>query len=162
VDVYTYDDEDNVLARLLMCAIHYRADYVLRICGDSPFLDVGMAEELIHSNWVANATYKEKDYDYIAHYLGTEDMPTVHKYAWGCMCELVRTKALFRCHYFNDLTDEQREHPTMCVYQHPELFNIKKVPMEHVPTTCSIDTEDDLKRARKIMKRGGVGYGNPQ
>jgi spore coat polysaccharide biosynthesis protein SpsF len=143
VDVYTYDDEDNVLARLLLCAIHYRADYVLRICGDSPFLDVGWAEELIKE--------QENEEDYISHYFRGDSVPTVQRYGWGCQSELVKTSALFNAHY-SHLSAQYREHPTMYIYTHPAKYKIKKVPMQHVPTTCSIDTEDDLRRAKKLLR----------
>lgn len=142
VPCFTHDDENNVLERFLACAEHNMAHFVLRICGDIPFLNVQWAEEII----------KEKEYDYVAHYLNDEEFPTVYRYAWGCQSELVKTAALFTAHYADDITEEDREHVTPYIYKHPELFKIKKVPILTIPTTISIDTEQDLRWAQKIIK----------
>lgn len=158
--IYYYHDEADVLLRFLFCAMENRADYVLRITGDSPFLDISLANELIENKEGYKDAFDPQpneprqyycEYDYIAHYKPKESNPTVHKYAWGCMTELIKTDALYAAQKEADGYD--REHVTSYIYNHPQKYKIKRIEIAPpYPLTVSIDDEVSYAKAKKIIK----------
>jgi spore coat polysaccharide biosynthesis protein SpsF (cytidylyltransferase family) len=151
------------------------ADYVLRITGDSPFLDIEKANELVgnmdydtgcyerevfvgENGYTPIAETKRKidanHYDYIAHYKPKESNPTVAKYAWGCMAELVKTDALYSAYKYAD--EYEREHVTSYIYNHPQKYKIKRIELQTpFPLTVSIDDEKTYQQAKRMMKGRG-------
>lgn len=122
---------DDVLERFRLCARAHPADWVLRLCADSPLLDpcelravVAAAAEGMD---VASTTISDG---------------ATH----GRNAELIRARALLDLP--KDETNEvDREHVTPFFYRHPDRYSIVRVelsPLEGVAFT--VDTVDDLVR----------------
>lgn len=113
-------------------ALKTKADYVIRICGDSPFFDIDLANILIEQI--------EPEYDYFGYTVnGTPAIMTLY----GIFVEIMsveKLKAMF-------------EHVTMPFYT---KFNLHLNPwiMPH-DYKLSIDTIEDLERAQTVVALNG-------
>ena len=140
-------DEDNVLERMICAGIRKATPYVLRLCADSPFYDTTYADRAIE------IVRKEPGYDYYAYYYKDEGLPTVAKYPFGDLCEIISLKALVDVH-LKPRTMSEVEHVTPYIYTFAEEYKIRKITITELPLRYScIDTELDLKANRKWYKK---------
>ena len=143
-----HGQEEDVLARYIMCLGKYPARYVVRIGADSPFFCAPCVDKLIEQS---------EGYDYTAHYWN--DMPVVSAYPYGSFKEVIATSALFKAHILAE-KEPEREHVTPFIYNHPDLFTINRIELDAPPTADfhNIDTMQDLKDVRRwynsIKNRG--------
>lgn len=132
---------DDVLARHVLAARHYRAEVVCRVCGDSPFIDITHLDALI-----ALATSRSVDYAIASNCMR------------GFISEVISLEALEQAQALAQ-DSASREHVTLFARRNPNLFRTAKLPGAGVPADLSnlgltIDVEQDLALARKIVASG--------
>ena len=100
---------DNVLDRFYHAAERFSPDYVMRLTGDCPLFDPGLADELVDFFFIGN-------YDYASNSVE----PT---YPDGLDMEIMKFSALRKAWEEADLLTEI-EHVTPYIRNHPEIFRV--------------------------------------
>lgn len=129
---------DDVVTRFQECLADRPCNWFLRVCGDSPLLDVELLRR-IQTIGVGS------DYDLV-----TNVFPRSNPV--GQSGELVRT-ATFQMLNPSDLTHHQREHATRLFYDRSESFqihNVKRPGRSLADQRLSIDSIEDLKNLNSL------------
>ncbi len=123
---------DNVLDRYISCGRKAGSDIIIRVCGDSPFVDIRVAEKLL--------LYLVKyELDYIS--------VKKDKCVYGLDSEVVRLSTLKK---IQDLTDQpdDLEHVTLFIRKNPHLFKTKWLEYKLDPfngkVSLTVDTAKDF------------------
>lgn len=136
-------DLANVAGRCLAACDDYNLDWFIRICGDSPFVPPEIVMQ------VADA-FTTPMPDGGAPDIATNVFPA--SYPTGTSAEAVSRAALARiCAETTDLA--YLEHVTLYAYEHADAFRIVNVAPpddRYADLKLSVDTPDDLARARRI------------
>jgi len=129
----------NVFSRFQLCAKEFPADWILRICADSPLLSPKVIREV--------ASFAETtDSDLVT----TRFAPQFPK---GQNVEMIRASVLREVDV-TKLTDHDREHVTPWFYRNPDLFQIahaKHVEIDLPGKSYTVDTPQDLKRLEDLV-----------
>ncbi|HEX9701701.1 MAG TPA: NTP transferase domain-containing protein [Rhodospirillales bacterium] len=131
----------DVLGRALACAGEKGFDHVVRISGDSPFIDPALIDRMI-------AIHRDEKPD-----LTTNVAPRT--YPPGASVEVIAVAALRRAAAETDDAGD-REHVTRYLYAHPAAFSIRN---ERAPAgrydgvSLTVDTPADMARAIWIAER---------
>lgn len=140
-------EEGNYLIELECLYWYYcvarstKADYIIRICGDSPFIDPWFANNSILKIHSAIEHNKEPDDYYGCTIVGNYVLGILTLY--GVFVEIFSAKRLI----------EMFEHTTIPFYYHYMRSYIPvKMPYNY---KLSIDVPKDLERARKVIKLAG-------
>lgn len=140
--------ETDVLSRFTEAAEANKADRIIRVCADNPFLDLQFLKILINTLHSTKA-------DYVSFCLH-DGTPTI-KTHYGFWAEAVNTKALKKV---TELTEapEYLEHVTNYIYTHPGTFEISLLPVDPKIEQSSwarftVDTENDFKLAKSIANQ---------
>ncbi len=135
--------EDDVMGRVLGALKHYGADAGLEIYGDCPLLDPAIIDNIIQY-------YKDNSdlYDFVSNDLKTTYPP-------GLETEVYSVNAFADAS--NRTSDpEIREHSTLYLRQHPELYrlhNIEAPPELHYPEIyIELDTPEDFTVVKTIYE----------
>jgi spore coat polysaccharide biosynthesis protein SpsF len=137
---------DDVLERFRLLAKYYSAEKLIRINGDSPFVDPTLINHAIELSLQGN-------YDLVSN---------VHPRSFpkGQSVELL-TQDLLESLRSYVLTEEHREHVTKYVYQNPSMFRILNFSSggSFESIQLSVDTPEDLDDLRHLAKgmNGKVG-----
>lgn len=138
---YFRGSEDDVLDRFYQSALQRNVDGIVRITADCPLIDPEVIDQLVHT--FRNAY---PDIDYLSNTLQ-------RTYPRGLDTEVFSVNALqraFNCARY----PEEREHVTLYLYRHPELFDLKNIA--HVPTLekyrWTVDTPEDFALVRLILE----------
>lgn len=99
---------NNVLNRYYKCAQHYQASHVVRLTADCPLIDPSIIDRTVE-------VHLKNDNDYTSSSL----------FPVGMSVEVVRFSVLEKAYYEAQLCS-QREHVTLFIYRHPELFKLGK------------------------------------
>ena len=130
---------DDVLGRCLDCAEAFSFDRIVRISGDSPFMDPGLIDRLL--TIAQNRS-------------GTEVITNVfpRSFPAGISVEVLTREALVRLASLAT-DDPDREHVTTYVYRHPDKFLIRNVASDpsYAGVKLVVDDQDDLERAEWIV-----------
>lgn len=135
---------DDVLERYRAAAVSSRADCVVRLTADCPFLDPATID-------LAVRTWHEQAADYVSTNLAGG-------YPHGLDVEVLSAAVL------NDAATEardpaEREHVTLFVYRRPERFRCVAVPpqawAQHADLRLTVDEPADLQLARAVVHRLG-------
>ena len=134
----------NVAERLVACARHHQADFLVRLNADSPFADPGLIEEGLQRLFAA------KGVDLVSNLPG-------RTFPYGISVEIVSVSTLERI--LPTLSDEEAEHVTARFYGRPAEFRIERLvcpqpQLRHARLV--IDTEEDLARVRDLVRRLGA------
>ncbi|RUR13998.1 cytidylyltransferase domain-containing protein [Legionella sp. km772] len=128
---------NNVLNRYYECAKHYQASHVVRLTADCPLLDPSIIDKVVEE-------HLNKDNDYTS----TSLFPV------GMSAEVIRFSALEKAYYEAKLRS-QREHVTLFIYQHPELFKLGKLSntenLSHLRWT--VDYPEDFDFVLRIYQK---------
>ena len=128
----------NVLGRYITCAQEAGADAIIRVCGDSPFVDVGKAEQLL-------ANLYERELEYIGF--------RKNRCVKGLDSEAIRLSALQRSLELNDHPDNL-EHVTHFMRQNFQIFRADWLDIDLDPFSgrfsLTVDTDKDLKFCQQI------------
>lgn len=140
VNVFRGSSED-VAARALACAERYQLKRFARLCGDSPFFDPTIVDQLITRHIV-------EDLD-----IATNVFP--RSFPAGTSVEIVAITALRRAlTAMSDAADH--EHMTQYFYRNPEIFTIQNLlapDSRYTNIKLAVDTKEDLTRSRWIADR---------
>ena len=138
--------EDDVLQRFIDAAEANKAEKLIRVCSDNPFLELASIKKLVN----AVSGYK-RPLDYMS--FNINGVPSI-KTHYGFWTEFVTLDALKRV---KGLTDAKlyHEHVTNYIYTNPDKFNIDwmdgpSIIKTHPDIRLTIDTQDDFSNAQKI------------
>lgn len=138
VAVYRGSEED-VLSRYLEAAYLTKADAVCRITADCPLIDPRLIDQMIRK-------FKETPgIDYLSNTLD-------RTFPRGMDVEIFKTSALEKAARY--AKGNEREHVTLYMYRHPESFHLMNFcySEDNSQLRWTVDTEDDLKAIRKILR----------
>lgn len=144
IPVYRGDEED-VLNRFIGAATNAKISKIIRVCGDNPFIDTDALRTLIDR-------FRECECDYLCYTY--DNIPTI-KTHFGFWAEGVSLKAL---QYIANVSTEKddREHVTHHIYNHPNYFHIKRIPipsyLHNTNIRLTIDTEEDFELCKTIYQ----------
>ena len=128
---------DNVLNRFISCAKEYKKDSIIRVCGDSPFVDIELIDCLTE-------IFIKDDIDYLS--LNKNSIIS------GLDFEIVKLNALEKVQTLTT-NQEDCEHVTRFIRNNPDLFKTKIVDSNFILDQCNtltIDTYDDLVYCNQI------------
>ncbi len=132
--------EDDVLERYYQAARPHSPQVVVRVTGDCPMLDSQITDFVIQEHLRGGADYTSNALE--------------RSYPRGYDTEVFNWEALQRAAHAARSVDE-REHVTPYIYQHPELFKIKKViapPDQYDPALrLCVDTVEDFKLIEEVF-----------
>lgn len=148
--LYFVRDEENVLERFFEAAKKYNLDIIVRITSDCPFVDPKLLDEMI--NFFIN-----NNYDYIM------NLDEVSNFPEGFDVEIFSFEILKKI--FNLVkTDYEREHVTIFIRNHPEMFSIFHYNKENLKffkdLRLTLDFREDLEILREVyhlLKKKGKG-----
>jgi spore coat polysaccharide biosynthesis protein SpsF len=139
VAIFRGSDTD-VLGRAADCARHFGLDALVRISGDSPFIDVALIDQMVeeHRRAIPDITTN----------VFPRTLPP------GMSVEVISTSVL---HRLQGMTEdlEDHEHVTKYVYGNPEKFHIHPVTFNkesYDKIHLAVDTQHDLDRANWIAE----------
>lgn len=131
--------QSNLLAGYIAAAKRYRIDTIVRVTADCPLIDVAYLDAAIAGLGSAD-------------YLMPVGLPD------GMGCEVVRLDALERA--LPMAADEEREHVTLYIRRHPELFHV--VPQDTGlgldAERWTVDTPQDLALVRHVIETLPPGF----
>jgi spore coat polysaccharide biosynthesis protein SpsF len=136
-------DADDVARRTLDCARAYDADYFVRLNGDSPFLDPALIDDGIRS-------CQEHQVDLVTNLIG-------RTFPYGISVEIIRTAAFAQA-YAQMSRQDEREHVTLYLYNHPERFAIHTLTAPDPKWSHArlvVDTPEDVHRCERVLARLG-------
>ena len=129
---------NNVLLRYIDCANHYKADTVVRVCGDSPFVDLNMIEIMLK--------HISEGFDYVS-------LDPVGNVA-GFDSEVVKLESLVKS--FNSTQASQDlEHVTPYIRNSCD-FKKFQIPAYSLPTNSklsfTVDDQPSYENALRVVK----------
>jgi spore coat polysaccharide biosynthesis protein SpsF len=134
--VFFRGNEDNVLERYYLCAQKYNIKHIVRLCGDSPFIDNKLIDQYL-------TIHLEHNNDYT----GTMNFPI------GTNTEIFSFDALEKA-YKDSKEKTEQEHVTPFIRNNTSLFKIEYCDAEgiyHKPKMrLTIDTKEDYTLACAI------------
>ena len=136
LDFYS-GSEDDVLDRYYQTAKKYNVMHIMRLTADCPLI----APDICDS--IADA-YFENGVDYIR---------TGETFAEGLDCEIVGFKALTKS-WLEAESKSEREHVTLYIHNHPELFKtiVKENETDDSRYRITVDEEGDFLVVKAILK----------
>lgn len=137
---------DDVLGRALAAARYLNADAVVRISGDSPFMDAGLVDKVVRR-------FRDETPD-----IATNVHPRT--YPAGMSIEVIATATLERLdRAVTGIAD--REHVTKYLYEHPDGYRIDNVaaPESLRDVDLALDTEADFAFATWLAGEVAVDAG---
>jgi spore coat polysaccharide biosynthesis protein SpsF len=137
-------DTHDVTRRALDCANNFQLTDIVRISGDSPFIDPKMVERAI-----------------AIHHAERPDLTTnvdPRTFPFGCSVEVISRDALERCNESGG-TIEDREHVTRPIYLARERYRIRNFESGNpsfAGVRLVVDTAQDRDRAEWIVQKAGA------
>ena len=142
IDVFRGSEED-VIDRALQASKKFGYKYFARICGDRPFINSKIYDELLSS-------HKTSDAD-----ITTNIFP--RSVPFGLSAEIINVKSLDSV---NDLiiNNSDKEHITKFFYDNHNNFKInlvnhKNIFLKNISTRVVLDNEDDLRKIGWIIEK---------
>lgn len=131
--------KNNVLKRYIECAEKYKITDVIRITGDCPLVDKNIINSLLD-------IYKKNNYDYVGNV-------TPPSFPDGLDVEIVKLSALKKS-YIENKSKKNLEHVTMHIRRSKKYnkYNMKYNKKNLSKIRWTVDTEDDLKIIKKIVR----------
>ena len=134
---------DDLALRMLCCAKELKAEYFVRLNGDSPFLDPDVIAEGI-------AFCTTEQFDLITNLDG-------RTFPYGVAVEILRTAAFEKA--YKDMTrSEEHENVTLYLYEHSEDFRIKSITSKRSELSLArmvVDTKEDFELFGKLVTELG-------
>ncbi len=137
---YFRGSENDVLDRYYQAAKFCNAQNIVRITSDCPLIDPQEIDKLIHF-------YNISECDYASTGL-------VRTYPRGMDAEIFSFNALEKAHCLAR-SPADREHVTVYIYQHPEVFRILGLQYESDQSQYrwTVDTQEDFSVVSKIIEK---------
>ncbi|MDE6297839.1 MAG: aminotransferase [Muribaculaceae bacterium] len=140
--------EEDVLKRFIGAADKFGIKRIIRVCSDNPFLDTSSFQAMFDRQ-------SESGADYVC-FAFPDGRPTIKSHL-GLFAELATTEALRRA---AALTDEKlyREHVTIFLYTHPDIFTIDRIPLpdflaDRTDLRLTLDTPSDFELLNELFSR---------
>ncbi len=152
---YYRGDENNVLERYIGAASYYNFDTVIRICSDSPLIDLQKLKSLLEQ-------YRAENCDYFS--FSYKNVPTVLTH-FGIFGEIVGLEALkLLDKSIDDL--KIKEHVTYGIYTDTKTYKVKLVELtmfkqDFERIRLTIDTAEDYDNLLSIGKKYGSFLNEP-
>ena len=122
----------DVFERYVEAGNFFETEFICRVCGDSPFVDVHQIDRLF------DYAIRHDEYNYLSMKNSID----------GFISEVFRDDLLKTLHN-QELSKEEREHVTLYVRKHPNKFNMHYIDMEMSDLSgkisLTVDTVEDLK-----------------
>lgn len=133
--------EEDVLDRYYQAAKSFNADVVIRVSGDCPLIDPEIIDQVIDFYF---ANYPK--YQYVSNTLE-------RTYPRGLDVEIFSFNALEKAAK-EAKRPEEREHVTLYIYRHPEMFSLGNVPYSSNEShhRWTVDTPEDYQLIAKILE----------
>ncbi len=149
--LYARGDEDNVYGRFYnyLNSIEKKPEYIIRICGDNPFLEPLFIDEMI--KYLEESQDKESDY---LSFETSDNIPVILSH-FGFFCEIIKYNSFMKA---NSIIRNaaQKEHVTPIFYN-TSFFKSKLLPisdeLNNKKFRFTIDTESDLHIIKTILKK---------
>jgi spore coat polysaccharide biosynthesis protein SpsF (cytidylyltransferase family) len=149
-------DEQDVLKRFVDCCAHFSfTGYVVRVCGDNPFLQMGLLELLLEEAASGGGVY-----DYISFSVG--GVPAIRTH-FGFFCEVVAVDAL------NQVAATVpgavfREHVTNYIYEREGSFRLRWLAFDELAPylgslRLTVDSRADMENAVYVHEHLSTGAG---
>lgn len=121
----------DVYSRFIKVVDIYNPEYLVRVTGDCPLYMPNLCEAMLKE-------FKQSEVDY----LSNTQPPS---YPDGCDVEIIRTSALRQLQKLM-LTESEREHVTLGIYNRKELFTCKNFmnSIDESNHRWTLDTQDDF------------------
>jgi spore coat polysaccharide biosynthesis protein SpsF (cytidylyltransferase family)/spore coat polysaccharide biosynthesis predicted glycosyltransferase SpsG len=134
--------EEDCLGRFLQAARESDADHVVRVSGDSPFIDPEMIDAVVADHLATGADYT-RNFEPI-------DIP-------AGLCVEAFTRAALERAAAETGDPYDREHVTPYFYRRPGRFRVRRTPVPaellRPDVRLTLDTEEDLQALRQIAGR---------
>ena len=131
--------EDDVLSRFIGAGKKYRADIVVRVIADNPLCNAECIDKMIESHIQRNVDYTMM-----------KGLPI------GIAGEIVNYDVLEKVYNSDKITDRDKEHVTVYVYEHPNEYKINyvaaPVKYNYPDISLTVDTEEDFNRMNEIFE----------
>jgi len=137
--------EHNVLERYYFASRKFGGDFIVRITGDNPFVDIAYAEIIIEKARTGN-----------------HDLCSALNLPLGTAVEVIRNEALERA-YEQSSEPYHFEHVTPYIKEHPHLFSIERHPVNlsnpFTKIRLTVDTPEDYELAQILYSH--LYHGKP-
>jgi len=138
--------EEDVLDRFLKAAEQARADVIVRVTSDCPLIDPNTVDEMVRRQLQSSVDYTRT----------LIDKSNSKSFPRGLDTEVFSMDVLRKVHKLASKSYE-REHVTIYVYEHPELFKMQIIEAENSLRRPNyrlcVDVEEDLKLIKEIYRR---------
>ncbi|HMQ67446.1 MAG TPA: glycosyltransferase family protein [Ignavibacteria bacterium] len=134
---------NDVLGRFRIAGEELKPERIIRVTGDDPLMDPEIIDKVI-------SEHMNGDYDYSSNMVE-------RTYPRGMDTEVIEYKAMESCWNgtFNDIDEDDREHVTLFIRRHPEIFSINSVKNEgesNEDIRLCLDTEEDADLLTEIFR----------
>jgi spore coat polysaccharide biosynthesis protein SpsF len=133
--------EEDVLARVLGAARHYRADVIVETTGDCPLNDPAIIDKVVSDYRIGGADFVSNTLEYSTP-IGTD----VRVFSTDSLAEIDRIS--------QDPAD--REHVSLHYWEHPEKYRLRNVKTELPPGATdlrlTVDTPEDFELVRRVFE----------
>jgi spore coat polysaccharide biosynthesis protein SpsF len=140
--------QDDVLDRFTQAAKESKADLVVRVCADNPFVAAEEIDRLV-------VAHKSGSFDYSCNHQQRLD----NRYADGFGAEVLSTSLLNKISKLTTLTSH-REHVTSYVWDNSAEFKIQAVmappELAFPEIKLDIDTPEDLQKLNKFVDKYAI------
>jgi len=134
---YFRGSEEDVLNRYVQAAIKYQPDYVIRVTADCPFVDYGLASEMVEKICKSPSDF----------------MSIQGELPRGLAVELFSYKALQYIHE-HGMEHRYREHVTYYAYEYKDEFSWTSVKaseeIQQTQLRITLDTDEDYELCKEI------------
>lgn len=150
LDVKIYRGSDNnVISRFIGAAKYFGFTDIVRVCADSPLLDLYFLDELI-------GVWKD---DTMSDYISFEfnEKPVIRSH-FGVFAEIVKLSTLEKVAGLFGDNNIYLEHVTNGVYMNPDIFKIRLLNLDKELASfegirLTIDTKEDFERISELMPK---------
>jgi spore coat polysaccharide biosynthesis protein SpsF len=147
VQVYR-GDEKNVLKRYFDAAKCFKADIIVRICADNPFIDPNQIDYLVKK-------FKNKNFEYAFNHQSRLNT----NYADGFGAEILTFKTLEKI-YFGAKSENQKEHVTKYIWDNLKKFKILPIKspkkLAYPQFKFDINTPEDYKSIKNFTENFNI------
>jgi spore coat polysaccharide biosynthesis protein SpsF len=136
--------ENDCLDRYYQAAKQFKADVIVRLTGDNPFVDAEFIDWVVQQYLLPNV---------VCDYIG----PSINRtFPVGISAEVFSWSVLEQA-WLNAVSSNDREHVTSYIIAHPEQFKIVHLSNHenYSYIRLTIDTSEDLSFAREIYEHFG-------
>ena len=136
---------ENVYDRFKNAIKKYEPDYFVRVCGDSPLIDMGLIEEAIK-------IFQNSNTDLV-----TNTFP--RSFPKGQSVEVIRSSTFINSEYTKS-SSHSKEHVTSSFYSDEKKYNIINIESTSLNSEIdfAVDSKEDFLKIEKYLKKNNFDY----